>query len=315
MELSSQPSGDRERSRKGWTGIVGRGFAMGAADVVPGVSGGTMALVLGIYEELINAVRSLIHPETVRLLLRFQLRDAAERVPWRFLLSLGAGMALAVITLAQVLEYCLERHPILLWAFFFGLVAASIVTVSRHVGCWSLKNGIAGVVGALFAWLFVGLVPVQTPDATWFLFISGALAACAMLLPGISGSFVLVLLGKYQFILGAVNERNLTVVVTVAAGVASGACCFVHLLGWVLRRFHDVTIAALIGLMLGSLRKIWPWKETLRTIVDRHGKDVPIEQVNILPNTQLLPALILMLVGFGTVMILNTVAVAKDETT
>lgn len=284
---------------------------MGAADVVPGVSGGTMAFILGIYEELLEAIRSLLSPRVLRPLVELRLRAFWNALPWRFLLALGAGILLAILTLARILEWLLVNYPALVWSFFFGLVAASVITVAQRVRRWTART-LAGVaLGTVVAYAVVGLVPAETPDAPWFLFLSGFVAICAMILPGISGSFILVLLGKYQFVLSAVNDRNLGVLAFVAAGAAVGIVSFAQFLGWLFRRDHDLTVSILIGFMVGSLRKIWPWKTTVRTVLDRHGEPIPVEQFNVLPqawDVQVTLAVGLALVGFAVVFALDRVA-------
>ncbi len=289
-----------------WIGLVARGFAMGAADVVPGVSGGTMAFILGIYEELIDATKRFTEPPFWRHLLSFRIREALEDVSWRFLLSVLSGILLAVFSLAPFLEWALENQPARLWAFFFGLVIASIFTVRRRLPGFPPRCAVAALLGAIAAWLIVGLVPVTTPDANWFLVLSGAIAICAMMLPGISGSFILVLMGKYRDILAAVSDRELGPLIFFSFGAGLGLLSFVRLLSWLLRRFHDLTVSILLGLMAGSLRKVWPWKETTEYMLDRHGESVPMIQVNILPlpGTDVLTPVLLAVAGIGLVLVL-----------
>ena len=284
---------------------------MGAADVVPGVSGGTIAFITGIYEQLIEAIYVVGDPVTLKALVAFRLREVFQRVPWRFLMTLGAGILIAILTFARVIEIWLEEHPALLWAFFFGLVAASVVTVFRKVTKWDGTNWALMAGGALAAFYIVGQVPVQTPVTWWFLFFCGAIAICAMILPGISGSFILLLLGQYQTVLGAINDRNLGIIAIVGSGAIVGIVSFARLLHWLLARFHDATVAALIGFMAGSLRKIWPWKETIETALDRHGEPFPVRQINILPealNAELVLAMGLAGLGFGAVLLLDRLA-------
>lgn len=303
------------RTIKDYLGLAARGFAMGAADVVPGVSGGTMAFILGIYEELINSIKNLLNPQAFQLALRFKIIQALEVLPWKFLLAVGVGILAAIFSLAPYLEWMLINKPELLWSFFFGLVAASIYTVSRRVSRWGAGAIGAVIIGAIAAYIIVGLVPTETPNTWWFLFISGFIAICAMILPGISGSFVLVLLGKYQYVLSAVNNRDFVTLFLVAAGAGVGIVSFAQVLSWLFKRYHDLTVAVLIGLMAGSLRKIWPWKETIREIIDRHGVPVPVEQVNILPpawNGEVFFALILAVVGFALVFGLEYWASRKE---
>lgn len=299
------------RTPADYVGLIARGFSMGAADVVPGVSGGTMAFILGIYEELIDSIRAILNPAAIKLFLGFRFKAALGILPWKFLTALGAGILLAIFSLARFLEWMLITHPALLWSFFFGLVIASIFTVSKRVKRWNMMTLGAAVAGAVLAYIIVGLVPVETPTAPWFLFLSGAVAICAMILPGISGSFILVLLGKYQYVLSAVNNRDFVTLFLVAAGAAIGLVSFAQVLGWLFKRYHDMTMAILIGLMLGSLRKIWPWKETGAFMVDRHGEQIPTVQFNVLPPAwtgEVTFALLLAIVGFAVVLVLDRVA-------
>ena len=291
---------------------------MGAADVVPGVSGGTMAFILGIYEELLNSIRILLTPAVLRPLFRFRIKELIEVVPWRFLGSLGAGILLAVFSLSRLLEHLLATWPALVWSFFFGLVLTSAWVVAARVHRWILRTVAGALGGAVGAWLLVGLVPAATPDAPWFLFASGFVAICAMILPGISGSFILVLLGKYQTVLAAVGNRDLATLGIVGAGAAVGLVSFAQVLSWLFRKDHDLTVAILTGFMFGSLRKIWPWKETIRTVVDRHGQAVPVEQINTLPDAwsaEVLGALALAVAGVALVLAIERLAVQAERGT
>ncbi|MFH1480692.1 MAG: DUF368 domain-containing protein [Pseudomonadota bacterium] len=283
---------------------------MGAADVVPGVSGGTMAFILGIYEELINAIKSFDF-KSLKLLVTLKVRAFFESISWKFLLAVGVGILTAIFTLARLLAWLLQNTPVLIWSFFLGLILASVVTVSRRITSWQPLTWLSLLGGLIGIYFLVGLVPGTTPDDLWFLFLSGAIAICAMILPGISGSFILVLMGKYQYILEAVNQRDFLVLFIVAAGACVGIAAFSRLLGWLLNKYHDLMVAFLTGLMLGSLRKIWPWKETLESWVDSHGKTVPIVQANIVPaqwNGEVLSALCLMVAGFLVVFVLDRLA-------
>jgi len=278
--------------------------------VVPGVSGGTMAFILGIYDELIAAIRSF-NLKSLKLLLTFKIKDFFASISWPFLLALGFGILTAIFTLARLLAYLLHNAPVLIWSFFLGLILASVVTVSRRVRSWQPLTWASLLSGALGIYLLVGLTPKTTPDAAWFLFLSGAVAICAMILPGISGSFILVLMGKYQYILEAVNQRDFLVIFIVASGACVGIAAFSRLLGWLLHKYHDLMVAFLTGLMLGSLRKVWPWKETVESMVDPHGKRVPLIQDNILPpglDGEVVAAVALMAAGFLAVLILDRLA-------
>jgi putative membrane protein len=289
---------------------------MGSADVVPGVSGGTMAFITGIYEELISSIRAVGRSAFWRPLAQLRIGQALRAMNFPFLLAVGSGIALAVITLARGLEWLLIHQPVFLWSFFFGLVLGSVLTVSRRIKQWRLSLWGALVAGAIGAYVLIGMVPLSTPNTWWFLFLSGALAICAMILPGVSGAFILVLLGKYQFVLSAVNQRDLVTLALVSAGAIVGIVTFAQLLGWLFRRYHDATVALLIGLMVGSLRKIWPWKLTSEFIEGSHGELLPVAQRNVLPawlvdgsvNPAVLGAVGLAVVGFVGVVILERLA-------
>ena len=298
------------RSLEDYVVLAAKGFCMGAADVVPGVSGGTMAFILGIYEELLNAIKSFDF-KSLRYLVTFRMGTFFEKISWQFLLSLGLGILTAIFTLSKFLAWLLENEPVLIWSFFLGLILASVVTVSKRVDQWKLSRWVSLLCGLVGIYIIVGLVPVSTPDELWFLFVSGAVAICTMILPGISGSFILVLMGKYQFVLQAVNERDFLVLGVVAAGACVGIAVFSRLLAWLLAKYHDLMVALLTGLMIGSLRKVWPWKVTLESLVDDHGKTVPILQANVLPpawDGELMGGLFLMIIGFLMVLALEWMA-------
>jgi len=258
--------------------LFAKGFCMGAADVVPGVSGGTMALILGIYEELIRAIKAF-DAAFLRLLLQGRFLRALKSVPYAFLLPLGLGILTAIFTLARLLGALLEHHPVAVWSFFFGLVLASAFVVGCRIKAWSITTTAGLVLTTAGAFVLVGLVPVHTPETLPFIFLCGAIAICAMILPGISGSFILVLLGKYHYILDAVGRMDWLVLAVFTTGTATGILLFVRLLNWLLNRYHEITMAALTGLMIGSLRKIWPWKSL---VADLGGDAVVI--VNRLPQ-------------------------------
>lgn len=289
---------------------------MGSADVVPGVSGGTIAFITGIYEELVFSIRAIGRPEFLSAVVHLKIRESLRILNWPFLLSVFAGIMLAFLTLAKGLEWLLDNQPIYIWSFFFGLVLASVITVGRRIKRWSIILVAGLLAGAAGGYLLVGAVPAQTPNTWWFLFLSGALASCAMILPGISGAFILVILGKYEFALSALNNRDFLSLFIIALGALVGLVTFAQILGWLFKRYHDATVAVLTGLMLGSLRKLWPWKETTEFLTDRHGELVPIVQINILPpltidgafNTEILIALALAVVGFAVVIGIDRVA-------
>jgi len=284
-----------------------KGFCMGASDVVPGVSGGTMAFILGIYEELIDAIKSC-DLKSLQFLVTLKFRPLLDRISWQFLMAVGIGIFTAIFTLSRLLSWLLQNRPIFIWSFFLGLILASVLSVSRRVEAWRVLTWLCLVGGTLGSYFLVGLVPVATPNDYWFLFLCGAVAICAMILPGISGSYILVLLGKYQYVLDAVNHRDFLVLGLVAAGACVGIIAFSRILGWLLKNYHDLMVATLTGLMIGSLRKVWPWKETLESVVDLHGQMVPLVQSNILPgqwNGEVLAALSLMVAGLLAVLFLD----------
>ena len=295
------------RSIRDYVILALKGFCMGASDVVPGVSGGTMAFILGIYEDLINAIKS-VDLRSLQLLVTLRIRMLLNSISWKFLLALGLGILTAIFTLARVLEWLLQNRPVLVWSFFLGLILASVVSVSRRIEKWSLFAWVGLLGGMTGTYFFVGIVPVETPSTPWFIFLCGAVAICAMILPGISGSFMLVLLGKYQYVLGAVNNGDFAVLALVAAGACVGIVFFSRLLGWLLEKYHDVMVAVLTGLMLGSLRKVWPWKETVESLVDMNGKVIPLVQANMLPEKwtgEVTAAFLLMLAGLVIVIVLD----------
>jgi len=294
--------------------LILKGFCMGASDVIPGVSGGTIAFILGIYEDLIRSIKS-IDLNFLKTLFRFKINDLIRNRSLRFLIALGLGILIAILSLARVLSWLLQAHPVLIWSFFFGLILASVYSVGRHLKKWDLPLLLCLFSGTLGAYLLVGIVPLSTPNTPWFLMLSGAVAICAMILPGISGSFVLVLLGKYFYVLEAVNQRDLYTIFLVSIGAGFGLISFVRLLSWFFRRFHDLTIAVLTGLMLGALRKVWPWKETLTSVTGSNGRLIPTSQINVLPQSwdiQVAWAVCLMVMGFIVVVSLSRLADRKS---
>ncbi len=290
-----------------------KGACMGAADTVPGVSGGTMALITGIYEDLLAAVKS-VDIRMFKHLLSLDLKAALAGVHIRFLLCLFCGIGIAVMSLARVMNYLLHYQPVPTWSLFFGLIAASIWVVGRRVALWSFRQAVALCVGTAAAWFIVGLVPADTPETAGFIFLSGMVAVCAMILPGLSGAFILLILGKYEYILGLLEKpfmpANLGMLAILAAGCAAGLAGFSRVLKYVLDKWPDNAIACLTGMMLGSMRKIWPWKEPL-VVESIGGRQVVITEANVWPEAALseimIPA-ILMLAGFALVMIIERIS-------
>jgi putative membrane protein len=262
--------------------IILRGMGMGAADVVPGVSGGTIAFITGIYEELVFSIKS-INLQALKFFFTGRWGSFWKQINGNFLLSVFTGIFVSVLSFARLLEYLLKHQPVLIWSFFFGLILASSYVVSRRIRNWKYPVVVALIGGIGIAFYITSVTPATTSDASWFIVLSGAMASCAMILPGISGSFILLLLGKYEFALHAVNDRIIIDLLLLGSGALAGLISFANLLSWLLKRHHATTIAVLVGFMIGSLNKIWPWKETLRTIVV-NGEVRPLIEKNVLPS-------------------------------
>lgn len=298
-----------------------KGVAMGGADVVPGVSGGTIAFITGIYEELLNSIKS-IDLEALKLLLAFKWQAFWEKVNGKFLITLFAGIFVSLLTLSKLIGFLLSNYPIQLWSFFFGLIIISSILVAREIKKWQAAMVAALIAGTVIAYLITKFTPAETPEAWWFVFISGAIAICAMILPGISGSFILLILGKYSFVINAVNERNIPVILMFALGCVVGLLSFSRLLSWLLQKFHNLMVAFLSGFMIGSLNKIWPWKQTIETYVDRHGVVKPLVQENVLPTDYqllgnepfLLQAILFGALGIGIVVLIEKMAHLRKAT-
>ncbi len=264
--------------------LFGTGFAMGASDIVPGVSGGTMAFILGVYETLINAIKSF-NIDALRLGLGFKIKELLEHISFKFLVALGLGLLFAIVTLSGFLSATLEDPTgrILLFAFFFGLVLASIVSIGVKVK-WSATTVGMFVVGTVVAFIIVNVVPTEGNHSPPVLFVSGMIAITAMILPGISGSFMLLIMGQYDYILSAVSNRDLPPIIFVGLGAVVGIIAFSRILSYLLARYYDLTVALLVGFMAGSLWKIYPWKNCLESDLDRHGDVRCLAEQNVLPN-------------------------------
>ena len=354
-----------KRNIRQYLQLVLNGFAMGAANIIPGVSGGTMAFILGIYEELIDSIRQFASSETFKLVLKFKLKELYKTLPWPFLLAVGIGVLIAIASLAKILTIALDKYPSITFAFFFGLIIASIITVLKRVKKWSPGCIVAMFAGTLIAYLIVTLVPVETPHSWWNLFLCGVIIICAMILPGISGSFLLLILGQYKYVLGAVNiliavptalvrgkvmpepDMIFSAALTlfwIITGCIVGLGSFVHLLNWLFKKFHDLTVATLIGFMMGSLWKLWPWQvktevmaragakiktftlpegaaklEKFKVSAELLGKKLKMKTLvttNELPSTfdkMFWFAIALAVVGFAIVMIMEKMASGRGE--
>ena len=297
------------RKTKRYLLLTLKGMGMGAADVVPGVSGGTIAFIAGIYEELVNSIKS-INLNALKLFFSGKFAAFWKAINGSFLLAVVLGIGISIFSLAKGLEYLLHHYPILVWSFFFGLILASAIYVGGSIKKWKAGTIIAGIAGVVVAYFITAISPDEANITWFFIFISGSIAICAMILPGISGSFILVLLGMYEFILGAVSDLNIPVLLVFIAGALIGIIAFSNLLSWLLKNYHNLTIATLTGFMIGSLNKVWPWKEVTETFIDRHNVVRPLTERNILPATYenltgnqawLTGALLLAIVGFGLI--------------
>ncbi|MCP5206367.1 MAG: DUF368 domain-containing protein [Hahellaceae bacterium] len=295
-----------------WT-IFLRGMAMGAADIVPGVSGGTIAFITGIYEELLSSIAALSPAKLV------VLKQQGFRVFWAdingtFLFTLFAGIMFSIFSLAKLISFLLVAWPHLVWSLFFGLILASIYSVGKGVKNWGPLPVTGGLLGAAVAYGVTVASPTVIEPTTLAVFLCGTIAISAMILPGISGSFILVLLGMYQNILAAVKSLDLTTIGTFAAGCVVGILAMSRFLSWAFRHYHDFTMAVLMGFMIGAMNKVWPWKQTLSWRTSSHGEQVPVEQISVMPQTyaqltglpsDLLVSILLMSVGILLVVVIE----------
>ena len=296
-----------ERRIKDYAVLTLKGMAMGAADVVPGVSGGTIAFIAGIYDELINSIKS-INMHSLKLLFTGKIAAFWKAVNGNFLFALLLGIAISVFSLAKLITYLLLNEPVLVWSFFFGLVLASTWFVTKDIKGWNWKTVAGFVGGAVIAYYITVATPAETSTNLMVIFLCGAIAICAMILPGISGSFILVLLGKYFYVMEAVKTLDLVVLGVFAFGAALGITSFSRVLSYALKNFRNITLSVLSGFMLGSLNKVWPWKEIEKLVSDGH--EVMIEH-NIAPNTEVAEAVVLMLIGFILVYVLEKISAKK----
>ena len=293
-----------------------KGMAMGAADVVPGVSGGTIAFISGIYEELIESLNK-INSSIFKELRSKGIKRSWEKLNGPFLLALMSGVLISIFSLAKGVEWLLEHHPILLWAFFFGLVAASIVYISKQIKTtlWDiagLKVVLAITIGGSIAYFITILNPIESSDSNLFLFFAGALAICAMILPGISGAFILVIIGAYGPVLEAISNRDIKTILIIGTGSIVGLLSFSKLLKWLFESYNQLTLAVLTGFMIGSLNKIWPWKVVLTYRMNSKGVEIPLNEESISPfnyvgDAQFLQAIGLMLFGFFIILFLEKI--------
>ncbi|WP_259386325.1 DUF368 domain-containing protein [Pseudoalteromonas sp. MSK9-3] len=259
-----------------------KGAGMGAADVVPGVSGGTIAFITGIYTRFLAAIKS-VNLEALRLLRKSGCKASWQYIDGTFLLTVFAGLITSAVSLAKVITYLLANHQLLVWSFFFGLILASFIYIAKQIEQWRLHTMISCLIGVVIAYLITSLAPAEAEPHTWLYFVSGAIAVCAMILPGISGSFILLLLGMYSHVLTAITDKELSLIALFLLGCVVGLMLFSRFLSWLLNQYQQITFALLAGFLLGSLNLLWPWKLVVSTYVSSSGVEKPLMQKNILP--------------------------------
>ena len=296
--------------------ITLKGLAMGAADVVPGVSGGTIAFISGIYQELIDSINN-VNLSVLKTLKKDGLKAAWEQVNGSFLLALVTGIGISILTFSKIITHLLETQPILVWSFFFGLIIASITLIWKEITSWKLVDILFLLIGITISYYITIARPVSSPDSYWYLFLSGFIAIIAMILPGISGAFILLLMGSYETVIGTINTfregltsanseiltQALLKLGIFALGCIIGLKSFSKVLHWMFANHKNTTLTLLVGFMVGSLNKVWPWKEVLETRINSHGEVVPYIDKSILPQNfdgqpQILTAIILAIIGF-----------------
>jgi len=255
---------------------------MGAADVVPGVSGGTIAFISGIYEELLETINA-INFGVFKTLKNNGIKAAWKSINGNFIVTLFLGIGISIASLAKLISYVLEAHPILIWSFFFGLVLASILYVGKQVKSWNAGSIVSLIIGTGLAFWITILPPLSSSNELWFIFVSGMIAICAMILPGISGSFILLLMGSYQTVLVAVKDKEFYTIVVFMLGAIMGLLSFSKVLKWMFAKYHDLTIAVLTGFLIGSLNKLWPWKINKELLYTHSDGKKDFLQENVFP--------------------------------
>jgi len=307
-----------KQTKKDYLLLFFKGAGMGAADVVPGVSGGTIAFITGIYQRLLNAIKS-VNLEAAKILfkndsLRNNIKALWQHIDGNFLLAVFSGLLTSAITLAKVITFMLANHPIYVWSFFFGLIIASFIHIAKQVKAWNIKTISSCIFGAVLAFVITTLSPSEANPQWWFYTIAGSIAICAMILPGISGSFILLLLGMYGHVLTAVNSLAFDLILLFITGCIIGLMAFSRILTWLLDHYHQVTFALLSGFLVGSLNLLWPWKQVLTTYTNSHGIVKPLTQKNILPDTflqitgqdpQQIAAFALMILGLALILFIE----------
>lgn len=293
-----------------------KGMAMGIAEVIPGVSGGTIAFITGIYEKLLNTIKAF-HPSLIGIFKEEGVKGVWTSINGNFLVTLLAGMAGGVIVGVFGVSHLLETYPQMLWAFFFGLIISSAIFIGKQVDGWGITEIAAILLGTGLAYYITVASPAQGNEALWFVFLSGVIAISALILPGISGSFILLLMGMYSVIIPTVRKalttfesESLMIVGTFAAGCLVGLMTFSRVLSWTFKNYKNPTLALLTGFMLGSLNKLWPWRNVLSTRVNSKGVEVPFLEQSVLPNSYngeafLVPVIICMILGFASIFIVE----------
>ncbi|CAI8415822.1 MAG: Uncharacterised protein [Flavobacterium sp. SCGC AAA160-P02] len=306
-----------KRSFKEYIIIFLKGMCMGAADVVPGVSGGTIAFISGIYEELLSSISSF-NFRLIKTLKEEGIKSVWVKVNGNFISALFLGVFISILSLAKIIESLLINHPILIWSFFFGLVFASIIYVGKQIKKWNTGSAVLLICGVVVAYYITTLNPMVSENSSpWFLFLAAMIAITAMILPGISGSFILVLLGAYKPVLNALNTKDFFSIGVFFIGAIIGLLSFSKILKWLFSKFKNYTLAILTGFIIGSLNKIWPWKETISWRTNSKGIEVPFNQISKSPlsfegDSQLTFAIIVAIVGFALIFILERLAVKKE---
>lgn len=288
--------------------VAVKGACMGAADVIPGVSGGTIAFITGIYDDLLGSINA-IDATAVKLFFTGKFKEFWKHINGSFLVSLFCGILISVLTLAGLMQYLLEHHPIQTWAFFFGLIVASSIFILRGIEGWNLKAVLFLIFGVFLGVTICTLSPTTTPDALWFIFLSGAIAICAMILPGISGSFILLILGKYQYIMGAISGltsgqavgESIVVLGVFAVGAVCGILAFSRFLHWLLGRFHKETLITLAGFIIGSLVKVWPWNDKAAIVRAQFPDAASVAEASLQIDMQVGSAILFAVIGFSLV--------------
>ena len=302
-----------------------KGMAMGMAEVVPGVSGGTIAFITGIYEELLNTIKELT-PKKLLLLKNEGFASFWKAINGNFLLGLFAGMLMGLVVGVLVISHLLETQPILVWSFFFGLIAASVIYVARQIEKWTLTEIVLLIITTALSYYITIASPSQGPQQLWFVFLAGFIAICALMLPGVSGSFLLLLMGMYQYIvtdnvkalISNFNTESLVVVLVFGLGCLAGVLTFSRVLSWTFKNYRTPTLAALTGFLIGSLNKVWPWKEVLTSRVNSHGEEIAVQTKSILPASftgepQVVMAIVMMVVGFILILAMDKMSNKKVE--